>query len=187
VAIGKKYVEGITNTLVKLEKLSMSEADAIKKAFHDSEHDVFDDFLIQEGLVERDELLKALSVYYQLPSFDVVGYFFETLLLQKFPKDFLLRNAIIPIEVDENMLLVVASEPDLPDLLPQIGDFVSYDILFYVGLEHDICDAVEEYYEQALTQESQDEDLRQERLLAREEHDLELQNIEVDATFNDED
>ncbi len=185
-AIGKKYVEGITNTLVKLEMLSSTEAEAIKKAFHNSEHNIFDDFLIQEGLVERDELLKALSVYYQLPSFDVVGYFFETLLLQKFPKDFLLRNAIIPIEVDENMLLVVASEPDLPDLLPQIGDFVSYDILFYVGLEHDICDAVEEYYEPALTQEPFDQDAREERMLAREEHDLELDTMEVDAKLDDQ-
>jgi len=186
VAIGKKYVDGITDTLVKLGKCSQTEADAIKKAFHDSDHDVFDDFLIQEGLVERDELLEALSMYYQLPSFDVVGYFFETLLLQKFPKDFLLRNAIIPIEVDENMLLMVASEPDLPDLLPQIGDFVSYDILFYVGLEHDICDAVKEYYEVALTQEPQDEDLREERLLAREEHDIELQDMEIDAKYDQE-
>jgi hypothetical protein len=58
--------------------------------------------------------------------------------------------------------------------------------LFYVGLEHDIRDAVKEYYEVALTQEPQDEDLREERLLAREEHDIELQDMEIDAKYDEE-
>ncbi len=185
-AIGKTYVDGITKTLVQLGMISVTESEAIQKAFHDSDHNVFDDFLVEEGLVERTDLLKALSFYYQAPSFDVVGYFFDTTLLQKFPKDFLLRNAIVPLEVDENMLIVVASEPDIPELLAQIGDFVSYDIIFYVGLQHDICDAVKEYYEEALTQEPQDSDARQERQQAREEHDIELQDMEIDMEYDED-
>lgn len=185
-AIGKTYVEGITQTLAKLGMVTSSEASAIEKAFHDSDHDVFDDFLIDEGLVERVDLLKALSVYYQVPAFDVVGHFFETSLVQKFPKDFLLRSAIIPLEVDENMLIMVASEPDLPELLAQIGDFVSYDIIFYVGLQHDICDAIKEYYDESIALEPQDEDAREERQRVREEHDIELQDMEVDMEYEED-
>src|SRR5207244_235001 len=87
---------------------------------------------LAEGIIEQEELLEALSEYYQVPSFDVIGYFFETHLLRMFPKDMLLRNEIIPMQVDENMLIVVAANPNNPDLLFEIGENVSYDILFHV-------------------------------------------------------
>ena len=75
-----------------------------------------------------------------------------------FPKDMLLRNAIIPLEVDENMMIMVASEPDDPELLFEIGEYVSYDIQFYVGLGRDICDAVKEFYDKSDTEDTEDED-----------------------------
>lgn len=176
-AIGKTYVEGLTDVLVKLGMLPNHEKLAIEKAFKDSGQAVFDDFLIEEALIEREDLLRALSVYFKVPSFDMVGYFFETHLLHMFPKGFLLRNAIIPREVDEQIMIMIASEPDLPDLLSQIGEHVSYDIQFEVGIQTDICDAVKEFYDESLTQVSLDEDLREDRRLTREERALELGDI----------
>ena len=38
---------------------------------------------------------------------DPIGYFFDHYLLIKFPKDFLLRNLVIPIEVVEDNILMV--------------------------------------------------------------------------------
>jgi len=178
VAIGKTYVEELTATLVRLGYFSKDEGEALKKAFLESEQEIFDDFLIEEGLIEPDELLKGLSIHYQVPSFDVVGYFFDYDLLHKFPKDFLLRNAIIPLEVDENILIMIASEPDLPNLLEDINEHVSYDVRFYVGLQQDICDAVKEFYDKAPTQVQEDIDLRKERILAREEREEELEDEE---------
>lgn len=173
------FVSGFVQVLVRMNLMSKEEGHASDKAFHDSAKENFVDFLLEEGLVEREDILKALSQYYQVPAFDVVGHFFEHNLLHQFPKDVMLRNAFIPIEVDENMLIVVASEPDNPDLLPIIGENVSYDVRFNVGIRLDITDAVKEYYERALTEVDEDLDLRQERRMGVQEHQQELRDQEV--------
>jgi|GEM_PF-490286 hypothetical protein len=173
------FVSGFVQTLVRMNMMKKEEGQAADKAFHDSAKENFVDFLLEEGLVDREDILKALSQYYQVPAFDVVGHFFEHHLLHQFPKDVMLRNAFIPIEVDENMLIVVVSEPDNPDLLAIIGESVSYDVRFDVGIRLDITDAIKEYYERALTEVEQDVDLREERRLGAQEHQQELRDQEV--------
>lgn len=189
-AIGQTYVEGLIEVLVKLGMLPARERLATEQAFKDSGLAAFDDFLVEQALIDRDDLLRALSVYFQVPPFDVVGYFFDTHLLHMFPKGFLLRNAIIPREVEGDIMIMIASEPDLPDLLSQIGEHVSYDIQFEVGLQTDICDAVKEFYDESITQVDQDEDLREERQLTRQERALELGEVsleEIDTDLMDDD
>ena len=167
----KKYTfaTALIHILEKQNVITSKEGKALETGFKNSEKEQFDDFLLEEGLIDETRLLTALSTYYKVPSFDVNGYFFETHILHEFPKDFLLRNAIIPLERDENILIVVASEPNDPELLPRIGNYVSYDIRFLVGIRQDISDAVEEFYDTAVTQVDQDEDLREEHRQQEEE------------------
>src|SRR5262249_46683610 len=141
------FVEKFSSILHKQGTITADQSKAYKKMFYDRSQEAFDDFLLEEGLVSRPDLLKALSEYYQVPSFDVSGHFFSYFRLHEFPKDFLLRNSIIPLECDEVTLIVVASAPDDGILLKKIGDHVAYDIAFFVGLAQDIQDAVKEYYD----------------------------------------
>jgi hypothetical protein len=108
-----------------------------------------------------------------------VGHFFELHLLHQFPKDVMLRTGFIPLEVDENMLVVVASEPDNPELLNIIGEYVSYDVQINAGISLDITDAIKEYYEKSITEVDEDLDLREERRLGAQEHQQELRDEEV--------
>jgi len=168
------FEAGFLEILVQLMFITPEDAIELLKRYDESDVDQFDEFLMSEGIIEHEELLQALSQYYQVPSFDVVGYFFETHLLRMFDKDMLLRNEIIPMQVDENMMIMVAANPDNSELLFEIGQNVSYDIRFYVGIARDICDAVKEYYDKADTQDvEEDEDLRQEHLLVSEFHKME--------------
>lgn len=167
------FEAGFLEVLVQLAYITPEDAIELLKRYDESDVDQFDEFLMSEGIIEHEELLQALSQYYQVPSFDVVGYFFETHLLRMFDKGMLLRNEIIPMQVDENMMIVVAANPDNSELLFEIGENVSYDIRFYVGIARDICDAVKEYYDTADTQDVEDEDLRQEHLLVSEFHKME--------------
>lgn len=173
------FVSGFLQTLVRMNIMKKEEAHAADKAFHDAAKENFVDFLLEEGLVDREDILSALSQYYQVPSFDVVGHFFEYHLLHQFPKDVLLRNAFIPLEVDENMLIVVASEPDNADLLSVIGENVSYDVRIDAGIRLDITDAVKEYYDKSVTEVEQDIDLREERRLGSQERQQELRDQEI--------
>ncbi len=159
----ESFETAITRILVKSGKMTVEAARALQKAFKDTAKGPFDDFILEKGLVEEADLLQALAQYFQVPAFDVVGYFFDTFLLRRFPKGFLLRNALIPLEVDENIMIIIASEPDDSDLLVRIGEHVSFDIQFCVGLRRDICDAAKEFYDKSDTEDVRDEDSRVER------------------------
>lgn len=155
------YIDELTNILLKTGALNPEDAKGLAQVYEESSHANFDYFLLEEDFVQKEELLKGLSILYKVPSVDVDGYFFRTFLLQKFPKDFLLRNAIIPYVQDENMLIIVAADPSDESLLDKIGAYVSYDLQFYVGIYTDIIDAIEEFYDKALTEIPEDTKRRQ--------------------------
>lgn len=182
-----EFIIKLTEILVRQNVVTSKEGETLRKAFEEAESDNFVEFLIDEGIVDKTRLLTALGAYYQVPAFDVEGYFFKYHELHKFPKDFLLRNGIIPLERDENMLMVVASEPDDERLLPAIGNHVSYDIRFLVGIRSDICDAVKEFYDHAITEVPVDQDRREEHLLEIEERAMENTEEEVIRYQEEED
>lgn len=151
-ATGKDFVKDLTDILVRMKKIPAKERANLQKAFKERVQANFDEFLLEEGLISKRDLLEALSEYYQVPWFDTEGYLFRRHYLDMFPKDFLLRNAMIPLRRDENMMVVITAGPDAPDLLNKIGQHVSYDIRFHVGIRGDITDAVKEFYDSAYTE-----------------------------------
>ena len=176
--MNENFEVGFLRVLVELKYLEAEDAVKLLAAYNESDIDQFDDFLLSEGIVEQEHLLEALSQYFQVPSFDALGYFFETHLLRMFPKDMLLRNEIIPLQVDTNIMIVIAANPANPDLLFEIGENVSYDIRFHVGIARDICDAVKEYYDKSDVEDPVDEDIREEHLLVDEFLQLENEDDE---------
>jgi Type II secretion system (T2SS), protein E, N-terminal domain len=174
-------------TLVELKLITAEDAVKLLAAYHESDVDQFDEFLLSEGILDTENLLQALSEYYQVPSFDVQGYFFERHLLHMFPQDMMVRNEIIPLQVDESMMVVVAAKPDNPDLLFEIGEYVSYDIRFYVGIAQDIIDAVREYWDKADTEVKEDDDIREEQLLRSEFMHIEDEDGEIVYPTNTDD
>lgn len=166
--VDSEFVKSLSEILEKNKMLSHDESLAVQKSFADSDHDLFDDFLIEEGIVQECDLLKALSQFYNVSPFDVTGYFFNHELITKFPKDFLLREGIIPVEVDNDIMSVVASDPDKDGLESMIKEYASYDVVFMVGIRRDICDAVKEFFDKSVSEVDYDEDLREERQLESE-------------------
>ncbi len=147
--MAQSFQHRICEVLVKNKVITEQEARDLQRDFKGRSKETFDEFLLSEGFVTRDEILAALAEYYEVPAFNVMGYMFDHNLLLQFPQDFLLRHGIIPLERDENMLAIVASDPQNADLLPELAEFVSDDIRFYVGLREDIIDAVMEFYEES--------------------------------------
>lgn len=184
--INEGFEASFLQVLIKLNYIQALEAAKLLAAYHESDINQFEDFLLSEGLLEKEQLLEALSDYYQVPSLDVIGYFFERHLLHMFPKDMLLRNQIIPYQVDQNMMIIIAAKPDNPDLLFEIGEYVSYDIRFYVGIGQDICDSVKEFYDKADTEIHRDDQDTYEDLLTGELTFKDHENIDTSISFNQE-
>lgn len=176
----KTFVEKLADIFVDQAMVSEKEASAMRRSFKESGKEQFVDFLVEEGLMQPVHILESLSVYYEVPFIDATDTFFDKQLLHMFPKDFLLQRAVIPLEVDQNTLFVVASEPDVQGLESALREFVSYDIEFYVGIRSDICDAIKEFYDEAPTEGDEDEDVRSEHQLKREEKEVENADDDVD-------
>lgn len=146
------FVEKFSMILAKQGTVTSDRAKELKKLFHERSKPSFVNFLLEEGLVDRENLLNALSEYYQKPAFDVVGHFFDEHYVQMFPVQVMVRNLFVPLQREENVLVVVASDPNNQELLDIIGKYVSYDIRFNVGIARDIIDAAREFSDYSVTQ-----------------------------------
>jgi hypothetical protein len=145
----QSFEEKLCSILVKNGIISSEESHDLQKDFAGCSKENFDDFLLSEDIVPKDDLLQALSECYEVPAFDTVGHFFKRKLLLRLPKDFLIRHACVPLESEGDILIMIASEPDKTDCLAEIGEYISDDVRFYVGIKQDIFDAIEEYYEES--------------------------------------
>lgn len=153
------FIDELCAILVRHHAIDEQEIHVYKAQFKqaessDADFDDFDQYLVDEGLVEKEDVLKALSAYYEVPDVDLEGELIDDELLRNFPKDFLVRNEIIPIMLEEDFLTVAASHPDNENLLSGIGKYVNTDIEFQVALAQDIIDAVEQYYDKSLTDQN---------------------------------
>jgi hypothetical protein len=167
------FIRELTHILIKNGALAGGQEQQLDEAFKKSSQENYEMFLLEEGLVEPDVLLKALSLCFKVPSFDVTDYFFERFLLQFFPKEFLRNNAVIPVELDEDILVVVAANPADQSLAEKINEYVSHDIQFCVGIYQNILDAVDEFYERAPTEvENDGDDVEDEE---QEEYEFEIE------------
>ena len=76
--------------------------------------------------------------------------FFNHDLLVLFPKEVLLKYAVIPLESDGNMITFVTNNPDNTEMQTELAEYTSSEIYFSVGIYQNILDAVEEYYDESL-------------------------------------
>ncbi len=149
----EEFVEGLSAILTERKLISPEDMIALHHAFQNRDDVTFEDFLLEEGVVHRDDLLEALSEYHKVPYFDTEGASFDHQFLRLIPKDILLRHLMIPWkrEEGEDILWVVAADPSDPHILVVLGKYVTHEISFMVGLPQDIRDAIREFYDESIT------------------------------------
>ncbi len=149
-------IEDLSSILARKRIIKPDDVRLFKSSFANREDISFEDFLLEQGIVTKEDLLLALSEYYNVPALDVVGEFFSHRLLRLFPKDVLLEHFILPFRREGDMLSVVTAEPDDPHLRVILGQYISHDITFMVGFAQDIRDAIEEFYDESITYQPHD-------------------------------
>jgi len=151
------FIEKLCVILAQNKSLKNKEVGPLIEAFKRNSALNFEDFLIEEDIVSKEDLLHALSEYYNLPAIDVMGELCDHHLVSMFPKDVMLRNGFIPYERDGDVLIVIAARPNHPQLPEIIGKFVSYDVTFMVGLYRGISDMIQEFFYKSLEEEEIEE------------------------------
>ena len=149
----EKFIEGLSAILSARKLITPEDMITLHHAFKNRDDVTFEDFLLEEGIVDREDLLKALSEYHKVPFFDTQGALFNHQFLRLIPKDIMLRHLMIPYKRDEgeDALWVVAADPSDPHILVTLGRYVTHEINFMVGLPQDIRDAVREFYDESIT------------------------------------
>ncbi|MBN2267353.1 MAG: hypothetical protein JW725_03365 [Candidatus Babeliaceae bacterium] len=143
-------VDGLVRILQEREIITEKDAQALKEDFKRREAPFFEDFLLEEGIVDKEVVLDALQEFYQVQAIDVLGEVFDHDLVKMFPKDVLLRNFALPYRRDENVLFVITNNPRNEDLDMRLREFVSYDIEFLVGIPTHIDMTIKEFYQDPL-------------------------------------
>jgi hypothetical protein len=149
-------IEGISSILARHHLIGLDDLAALRSSFYNRDDITFEDFLIEEGIVDKSDLLQALSEYYRVPALDVVGEFFDHYLVRLVPEDVLLTHLFIPFARENDNLWVVAAEPDDPHLPVVLGKYLSHNFNFMVGLPQDIRDAIREFYDESNTYQPND-------------------------------
>jgi len=143
------FEEKLCHILIKNRALASDEAETLLQEFKKQPKETFDAFLLSEEMVEKSDLLQALSEYYEVPSFDVIGHLFDHELLHEFPQDILARYGVIPLARDGDILVMIASNPNNEESVSELSEYVTNDIQFYVGIRSDIVECIVEYYQES--------------------------------------
>jgi len=160
--------------------MSQEDGEYVKQEFHNHTLGNYEDFLLESGVVTRDQLLEALEQYYDVKAIDVLGDVFDPSLVQKFPYDTLIEHNCIPYGQDGYQLMVIAGNPHNEELEAILGEYVSYDLVFFVGIPRHIRLMVQDYYqdsdvgkvEYVDTSEDPDENALRDRDIDPEEEDV---------------
>lgn len=173
-------LEGLVAIFNRKGLMKQLDAAGLMKDFENHEAQYVEDFLLEEGLVDKDDLLDALEEYYDVPAVDVLGEIFDHDLVSMFPKDILLRNYCIPYYREENILFVITKDPSDDDLNALLREFVSYDIEFMVGLPRHIEMMVKDFYQEELYVDDPDE------IIGRAQHEVEDERYEMEKEREEE-
>ncbi len=145
-----ELLERLVCALEKRDVLEPQDLEALCQEFEEHEALSAQDFLLEEGIVEKEDLLAALEEVFGVKAIDVVGTMFDHTLIRAFPKDVLLRNNVIPYLQDGLVLIVVAGNPEQEGLEEVLREHVSNDIEFFVGIPQHIDMMTKDFYQDEL-------------------------------------
>lgn len=146
----------------KMDLLDEKKRKDLLKEFGNRSKDGFINFLLDEAYLSKHDVLTILSLVYKVPSFDTVGAFFNHDFIQQFPVDFMRSNSIIPYDEENDIMVVIAADPDQSGLVSRISEYTDAVIEFNVGLKRDIWDAIREFSDSSLTAETEDNNFDEE-------------------------
>lgn len=170
----ESLLDGLVRILSKKNILQSKDAVELQHEFENHEAQYVEDFLLEEGLVDKEQLLQALQEFYGVQSVDVLGAIFDHDLVTMFPKDVLLRNCCIPYYRDGNILFVITNDPQNDELDAILREYVSYDIEFFVGIPSHIDMMIKDFYQETLYDVDFDENIDR----ATEEDEEEREELE---------
>lgn len=151
------YAQELAAILYKQGTLRKTDATALARDFRDAGQAQVNNFLLEEDVIKRADLLRALEQYYGVPAIDVPGTQFNHDLVRMFPVRVLVKNTVIPLEMDENVIVFVAARPN-DTLRKELRTYTDCHVEFAVGIAKDIVEAIELYHDETPEEVAEEEE-----------------------------
>jgi len=112
-----------------ITKNQLQEALALQK----SSGDFLGSILVELGAITETDIIKTLSVQYQLPFLRPSLYDIDRRLIQKFKPEFLNLHKVLPIDKIGNLLLLVVTDIPSEEVLAEIQEVSQANLAVYIG------------------------------------------------------
>jgi len=104
------------------------------------------DLLVKQGYIRTEELLTILSSQYNVPVVDLKKNEVQPQALALVPEEIARKSAIIPLEIDEDSLLLAMAFPDDVRTLRDISTRTGKRVQVVIASMNDINNAIDLYY-----------------------------------------
>lgn len=102
--------------------------------------------LVEQDILTVGELLNVLSRIYNIPYIQLNDVDIEDKVLRMIPKDFIIRNLVLPIRTEEKKLYIAISHPDNMNIIRELEFITSKDISPVIAFEWDIINKINKLY-----------------------------------------
>ncbi len=102
--------------------------------------------LVEKGLLNRKDLVTALSSQYRLPEVNLRRYNFDLEVINYLTSDIAQKNLAIPISKTSDSVLVAIADPASSQIMENIRTQLDMQVNFVVADEMDIKWAIKKYY-----------------------------------------
>jgi type IV pilus assembly protein PilB len=116
--------------------------------------------LLELGHITETDIIKTLSIQYQLPFLRPTLYDLDRRLMGKFKPEFLHLHKILPIDQIGNLLLLLVTDIPSDEILGEIQELSQSNLAIYIGSISEVDQILREI---APLTEDQEEDIRHRR------------------------
>jgi len=110
----------------------------LKRQF--STEELIGQLLIKEGMINYDDLAKALSVQYRMPYFDLSNYPPPRELLAVSSTELLNKYNFIPLKKLPHKTIILIADPNNREMIAEITKFYNGNVEFFVGNSEKIAE-----------------------------------------------
>jgi type IV pilus assembly protein PilB len=105
------------------------------------------DILVEQGAITHDQMLKALSMKFAIPTVDLKKSEISENVIKLVPVETAKRLKIMPISRSGNTLCLAAADPTVASDTKSLKLLTGSEIQVFLALDSDIQKAIEKYYE----------------------------------------
>jgi len=139
----------LENKLIEESYLSQSELDEIKELMDLKDYNelTFEEILVKENYLKENELIEILHLIYHIPIINLEDFKINYKLLKIFSKEFLRKNIIIPLRINDNNIEIAMTDPTEIVLIDDIEKMTGLKVKLFLSTSKKILKVINQLYD----------------------------------------